>query len=190
MAIFNRTLWALIGLLCLAAGVAGLLGANGYFGGSVAHYEVASTVVRSAKQPAALLAVAIVLVGVIVAILGILLIRAQLNLGPPASFGDLHLPSEQGARGRTLLRSVALRRGLERDLAGIPGMRGVGVSLLGRPDSPWLQVRVEVESDRDLRTVEQAIARAVERFNVTLGAPAKGGELFLRLSHPPPETLA
>ena len=154
MAIFNRTLWALIGLLCLAAGVAGLVGASGYLGASVADYHLGSIALQSAKQPAAVMVGGIVVGGVIAALLGIFLIRAELDFGPPASFEDLHLPSARGARGRTLVRSVALRRGLERDLEHIAGVQGVGVSLLGRPDAPRLQLRVEVESDRDLRKLE------------------------------------
>ncbi len=190
MSVFNRILWALIGLLCLLAGVGGLLGAAGSLGASAASYELGFQLVAWATRSELLPAVALAAAGAVAVILGLLLLRSEVAVGPPASFGDFHLRCRDPERGRTLLRSVALRRGLEADLGRIPGVEHVGCSLLGHPQQPRLELRLEIGGDRDVRALEAAVGRSLARFATTLGASVEGGEVRLHFTRTPQQSVA
>jgi hypothetical protein len=181
---FNRLLWSTIGFLCLAAGIAGLLGAGGLFGDWVRHHEVATGLVRQAQSPGSSTLAWIGVGGVAAVILGLLVVRAELSFGPSASSPDWRLRSSSCPIGTTQVRARTLRRGLERDLGRVRGVEAVRVSLLGSRDQQRLRVWLELESDRDLAAAQSAILQARNRFATTIAAPVLAGDVTIRLRHP------
>jgi hypothetical protein len=189
IAVFNRLLWSTIGLLCLAAGIAGLLGAGGLLGDWVRHHEVAAGLVRQAQSSGPSTLAWIGLGGVAAVILGVLLVRAELTRGPGAFSPDRRLRSSAFPTGTTRVRGRTLRRALERDLGRVRGVEAVRVSLGGSRDRQRLRLWLALDSDRDLAAVQSAILQARNRFATTTAAPVLAGDVTIRLRHPQRRTV-
>jgi len=146
-------------------------------------------------------------VGVLLALAGVLLVRAQLVAGrghrmpdllrtdphrrAPASPAEPETgtggsdraapPPDAGSRsggtatatlpaatatgpGRTRVRSAALVRGIERDLARHPAVRRADVLLAGDTADPRARVRLELRSGADVPQVQSYLSACLARF--------------------------
>src|SRR5690606_12056359 len=95
--------------------------------------------------------------GLLVALLGVLLLRGQLHRRGGTPMADLYLeqqpePTEapQPDRGGTEVASRALHRALQRDLESDRQVRDAAVRLTGPADHPRLLVRLAVTADADV----------------------------------------
>lgn len=184
MGTFNRALWILIALLLIVGGGLGILANRGVFGTSIAIYTLGPSLIHVVIGPSPLALGISVVAALLAIVLGLLLLRWELSFGPPASFPNFHLPPSLSSPGLTVVRSTALRHGLQRDLEKITGVENVGLSLLGRPLHPTLQLRIEVAGDRDMARIRREVHRSLDRFAHTLGSSLDGGEVLLWFGQP------
>ena len=184
----NRIRLALLGLLLLAVGVAGLL-----VGADVFEAPAAD----SAILPAWLVArwdrydpwnlVAVGVVALLLAWYGWRLVRAQLRRGGGRTqMGDLEYraaePGRQDAgRGRTTVRAAAISRGTEASLERVRGVERAIVGLFGSPYAPELRARLDVDANADLTQLRSNISAALERLATTTGMPPRSADITLRL---------
>lgn len=185
----NRTLWTVIGLVLLAAGVTGLL----------AGYGVLSFVDRQqVVLPPELIAgwnrnegrwLAVTIVGgLLVALLGLLLLRAQFRRRGGPTMPDLYMPmspepaeAPQPDRGGTEVASRALHRALQRDFESDQQVRDAAVRLTGPPDHPRLLVRLAVAADTDVARLADHVDRVMHRFTTTSGVQPDLSEVVVRI---------
>jgi hypothetical protein len=188
---FNRVLWSIIGVLLLAAGVAGALASRGW----------PSTIDR--RQPlltdrmidtwngsSALAAGLTIAGGLLLAILGALLLRAQLRRGGGAPMRDLTFgpaqvpnaaPSDRPNNGRTEVASTALHHAVERDLVTDRDVRRAAVRLTGSDQHPQMLVRLAVTPDADIARLAGHLDRAVQRFTTTSGVTPDLSDIVVRI---------
>lgn len=176
----NRTLWTVIGLVLLAAGLTGLLIGSGVLSFVDRQQVLLPTTVIDAwnRNEAWLLALTIA-AGVVVALLGVLLIRAQLRRrgGPPMA--DLYLPAlpEPTVPEPTMAEpTMAEPAGAEPTLAAPPEAAPTG--------TPQPEGGTEVAS----RALHRALQRDLESdgqirdATVRLSGPADHPRLLVRLA--------
>ena len=174
----NRVLWLVIGGLLLAAGVLGLLAGAGALPTVDRQWVVLTPELISAWNRNEALATTLAIVGgLLLALLGGLLLRAQLRRPGGARMGDLHLPQRpepaqaepQVERGTIEVASRALHNALERDLESDRQVRKAAVRLTGPTGHPRLLVRLAVTPDADLARLAGHVDQAVIRFTTTSG---------------------
>jgi hypothetical protein len=189
----NRTLWTIIGLVLLAAGVVGLLAGYGALPfvdrqQVLLPPELIDVWNRYRPWSLALTIVA----GLLVAVLGLLLLRAQFRRrgGPPMA--DLYLlPSPEPTEapqpeGGTGVASRALHRALQRDLESDQQIRDAAVRLTGPPHHPRLLVRLAVTADADVGRLAGHVDRVMHRFTTTSGVQPDVSEVVVRIpAHAP-----
>jgi hypothetical protein len=184
----NRVRLALLGLLLLAFGVAGLLARADVFGAPAA---------SSAVLPEGLVArwdrydpwnlVAVGIVALLLAWYGWRLVRAQLRRGGGrAQMGDLEYraaePGRQDAdRGRTTVRAAAISHSTEAALERVRGVERAVVGLFGSPYEPELRARLDVNANADLTQLRHNVSAVLERLATTTGMPPRSADITLRL---------
>jgi hypothetical protein len=185
----NRTLWTIIGFVLLVAGVTGLLAGSGRLSFVDREQVVLSPEMIAAwnRNEARSLALTIV-GGLLVALLGLLLLRAQFRRRGGAPMADLHLPPSaepaegpQPDRGDTEVASRALHRALQRDLESNQQIRDAAVRLTGPPDRPRLLVRLAVTPDADVARLADHVDRVMDRFTTTSGVRPDLSEVVVRI---------
>lgn len=173
MNVFNRVLFALIGLGLVAAGVLGVASAQGWisdrtindaihFKGVWVHWK---RIDWTTGPLWALLGAAIV-----VALIALVLFLREFV--PTGGFGGANLVLQRTPRGRTIVRTKALRKALERQAHAVEGVERASVEDLVLA-GPRTEVRYALRSqgtrsvpDTGLEVVEQAasaLAAALER---------------------------
>ena len=184
----NRVRLALLGLLLLAVGVAGLLVGADVFEAPAADSAVLPDwlVARWDRyDPWNLVAVGIV--ALLLAWYGWRLVRAQFRRGGGrAQMGDLEYraaePGRQNAdRGRTTVRAAAISRSTEKALERVRGVERALVGLFGSPYEPELRARLDVDANADLTQVRRNVSAALERLATTTGMPPRSADITLRL---------
>jgi hypothetical protein len=184
----NRVRLALLGLLLLAVGVAGLV-----VGADVFEAPAAD----SAILPEGLVArwdrydpwnlVAVGIAALLLAWYGWRLVRAQFRRGGGrAQMGDLEYraaePGRQDAdRGRTTVRAAAISHGTEAALERVRGVERALVGLFGSPYEPELRARLDVDADADLPQLRRNVSAVLERLAATTGMPPRSADITLRL---------
>jgi hypothetical protein len=172
----NRVLWSIIGGVLALAGVAGILASQGWLPGVGQHRlllpdDTGETWNRWGGWAPALAITA----GVVLAGLGLLLLRAELRVHPRASLPDLdaRTPLEpDGVGGHTRVDTAVLARAMRRDLQSDPSISSAHVRITGRPEQPEVSVRLEVAQGTDLHPVREHVTRALDRLAATMpGAP-------------------
>ncbi|MBX6748527.1 MAG: hypothetical protein IRY85_02460 [Micromonosporaceae bacterium] len=184
----NRALWTVIGLVLLVAGVFGLLVGYGVLS-FVDRQQVVlpSSVIDFWNRNEAWLLALTILAGLVVAVLGVRLIRAQLRRRGGAPMADLYLPSPPEpteapqAEGGTEVASRALHRALQRDLESDRQIRDATVRLTGPADHPRLRVRLAVTADADVAALADHVDRAMHRFTTTSGLQPDLSEVVVRI---------
>lgn len=182
----NRLLWTVIGLALLAGGVAGLLVGQDWLPGTDPRAPLLWPALRGwwrEIDPWGL--VGIVLLGVAVAVLGLILLLAELRRQGAPALRELRLPAGPG--GRTRVPGPVIGHGLARDLARDPAIRGAAVAVTGTAARPELWIRLDLVEPADLAQVRQRVeAGALARFARTYGLRPGKLDVTARLVGDPP----
>lgn len=186
----NRVLWTVLGLLLTAAGVAGVLVSQGWLPGVDRNSPVLWPGLLQWWRdidPWGLLGVG--LLGVVAAVLGLILLLAELRRRAAPALGELRLADERP--GRTRIRSAVVGRGLERDLARDPGVRAAAVALTGAAPQPEVWLRLDLEPAANLATVRDHVCDALDRFTRTYGLHPRRLDVTARTAGatPPPDRV-
>lgn len=187
----NRVRLALLGLLLLAVGVAGLLVAADMFDAPAADSAILpEDLVDRWDRYNRYYPWNLVVVGVVALLLawyGWRIVRAQFRrAGGRAPMTDLEYraaePGRQDAgRGRTTVRAAAISRGTEATLERVRGVERAIVGLFGSPYEPELRARLDVDANADLTQVRHNVSAALERLATTTGMPPRSADITLRL---------
>ena len=187
----NRVRLALLGLLLLAVGLAGLLvGADLVDAPAADSAILPEDLVDRCDRYDRYYPWNLVVVGVVALLLawyGWRIVRAQFRRGGGrAAMGDLEYraadPGRQDAgRGRTTVRAAAISRGTEAALEGVRGVERAIVGLFGSPYEPELRARLDVDANADLTQVRHNVSAALERLATTTGMPPRSADITLRL---------
>jgi hypothetical protein len=184
----NRVRLALLGLLLLVIGVAGLLVGADVFDAPAADSTILpeDLVARWDRYPPWNL-VAVGVVALLLAWYGWRIVRAQFRRGGGrAPMGDLEYRAaepggEDAGRGRTTVRAAAISRGTEATLERVRGVERAAVGLYGSPYEPELRARLDVDANADLTQVRHNVSAALERLATTTGMPPRSADITLRL---------
>jgi hypothetical protein len=180
----NRLLWIVISFVVLGVAVSGLLLGAGAFGGAAAATPVlADPLVRQWNELGVRALVGVGVLGLLLAWLGWLLLRAQLRRGGQAAMADVEvLSGREGQRtaGWTVVRGPALSHSVEADLERVRGVERARVGLFGSPRQPELRAQLDVHS-ADLRHAREQAARCLERFTATTGTSPRMVDITFRL---------
>lgn len=187
----NRTLWTVIGILLLAVGVLGFLVGQGILSIVDREQVLLSPELIDAWNRNDALATGLTIVGgLLLALLGMLLLRSQLRRPGGVPMGDLHLgrePRPVGAEsppvvgGDTEVASRALNRALRRDLELDRQVRDATVRLTGPAEHPQLRVRLSVTPDADIARLAGHVDRVVNRFATTSGVQPDLSDIVVRM---------
>lgn len=151
----NRAGLALLGLILLGLGVAGLLLGAGVFGGAAAHRTLVDNgVVRFVIAQRAWLWPVVAVIAVVIALLALRWLLAVLfTTGRLASV----LMAGDRAAGRTTLISAALRDAVSGEIERYRGVRSARTRMEGDPADPRLAVAVHADRDADLAALRRQI---------------------------------
>jgi hypothetical protein len=190
----NRVLWSIIGAVLLIAGILGVLVSQGWPSTIDRHRPLLTDgTIQWWRSHSGLAAGLTIAAGVLVAVLGFLLLRAQLRGRGGTPMHDLSYggaPAPEGAdTGRTGVASSALHDALERDLATDRTVRRAAVRLTGPTQHPQLLVRLAVTPDADIAHVAGHIDRAVQRFATTSGVTPNLSDVVVRIPARAPERV-
>ena len=174
----NRTVLALLGLLCLAAGGVVLLIGTGLLGNLLPVPADAPLLppglVIPGWGPSAVAAVAVVI--------GLLALRwliAQTIRRPAGSNWQI---SPDTTTGTTHIDSDAAARPLADEIEDYPGVRSATASLTGPRQHPHLYLRVSADDHADISELRRRIgADAIHRLTQALNLPALPADTLLRL---------
>lgn len=177
----NRILWIVIGLVLALGGIAVVMISAGWMPGTDRDVTLLTDQMRDRWRewnPWALAGV--IVAGVIVALLGIILMRLELRRrggrGLPDVVYVLNARDRQARQadgypppgnGRTRVGANVLSAALKRDLQLDPYVRRASVRLTGSAGKPQLRLRLQVSPEADLSEVRLTVAEAVNRFRTT-----------------------
>ncbi|WAP52109.1 hypothetical protein OL239_01950 [Arthrobacter sp. ATA002] len=151
----NRVWLAILGLVCLAAGIWALLLASGTLG--PAEDPVLSGPPEAVTGPD-YAPVAALAAGLLLGLLGLWWILAQIPRSLTA--GPFRL-QEDAARGITVCDPSVLAAAVQHETEHIPGVVGATALLRGSADEPDLTVKVTVNARADIRAVVDQIQGTV-----------------------------
>lgn len=151
---FNRILWVILAFALSTLGVLGAVASLGGMAGTDTDSPLLwSALLRRWRENADAAGWALAAAGILLAVLGALLIRAQLRRrGGPG----LHLTLDRDRaepdqrRGTTTVAAAALTGALQRDLAALPDVTRARVRLTGEPTDLHVLAGVHVRSDTEL----------------------------------------
>ena len=178
----NRALWAVIGVVVLAAGV--MLG--------LLHFGLVAGVAPSTELLSDdLLALwrnadgwnlpVLAAVGVLLFAAGLWLFGRQFRRRSAPGLMNLVTRGEAEVRWRTRVRSAALLRALERDLVDRK-IVAAHVVMTGRPPQPNAWVRLDVAPGVVVSDVHERVEQCVDRFAATTGLRPRSLEVTVRPS--------
>jgi hypothetical protein len=189
----NRVLWSIIGALLLAAGVFGVMISQGWVSTIDRHQPLLTTGMIDPWNAHSGLAAGLTIAGgLLLAVLGFFLLRAQLRGRGGSPMRDLTFeqpPSAQPDTGRTGVASTALHHALERDLTTDREVRRAAVRLIGPTEHPQLLVRLAVTPDADIAHVAGHLDRAVQRFTTTSGVTPDLSDVVVRMPARAPQRV-
>jgi hypothetical protein len=200
----NRVLWVVIGAILTAAGVIGTLASLGKLSWLGRDRTLLGAEAARRWHTWHPWAVAVVIVvGLVVALLGFLLLRAQLRgrggapmpdlvsrrqrpVPAPEEREDQVLSEVSSAPGRTRVSSGGLQQSLVRDLRTNREVRRVAVRLVGDPEHPEALVRLSVTPDADVTALRSHVDSALDRFAATSGVRPRVRDVVVRMADQPP----
>ena len=193
----NRVVWIIVGVLLTAAGLAGVLANRGALPGVDRDASVLTPSMDERWRSWGGWATgALIAAGLVLAILGLLLLQAQLPRRGSAAMPDLakstpvSSTSDTSVRaGHTWVSTNTLNQALARDLLGKASVRRAGVRLTGAPTKPELRVRLAVTPDANIDELRRHVEHAVRRFSTTSGLRPQLAEVFVRMSAGPRERV-
>jgi hypothetical protein len=174
MAVFNRLLWSLIGLLLIAIGAVGLVLGLGALGSVLTHTApVPSLVPQHALAPTENDLIALAGAGLLALLLGLVLLRLEFQIRSRHSMRNLRYERQEAEqyqpRGRTVVRSGGLEHGLRQGLTALPDVRSAETQLVGDPGAPDLFIELAVDAEAQLSTLKVEVRQALEQFRLTSG---------------------
>jgi hypothetical protein len=149
----NRSALALIGLLLLAAGVAGLVVSFGGLGAEARGESVLDPATRSFAATHDWFWIAVAAAALLVAILALLWLRAQLSTNRVRT---MNLESDR-SRGTTRLEVAALERACADELQSRRGIGRARAIMLGSGYAPRLVLFISLDGREDLGAVDRAV---------------------------------
>lgn len=178
----NRALLTLLGLLLLAAGVAGILAGAGVLGDQVDNrHLLANPVAHYIGDNGAWFWPIAALAAAILALLALRWLVAVLR--PEPRTGDIHIAAAP-ATGRTTLDSGALRDALTAEIETYRGVDNARIHVLGTPDAPRLTVTVRATNDSDLVALRRRLeTQALQHARQALDSPELPIRLHLSLAN-------
>jgi hypothetical protein len=197
----NRVLWIAIGMVLTAAGVVGVLAFLGQLSWLGRDRTLLGPAAAQRWHDWHPWAVAVVIVaGLLVALLGFLLLRAQLRGRGGAPMPDLVSRSQRPVPapeeeflsdtvvtpGRTRVSSGALQQSLVADLRSDPQVRRVAVRLVGAGEQPEALVRLSVTADADVTGLRSHVDSALDRFAATSGIRPRVRDVVVAMADQPP----
>ncbi|GIG67637.1 hypothetical protein [Phytomonospora endophytica] len=193
----NRAWWTVIGVLLTAAGVSGVLVHFDLLPRFGADTPLLGPQVLDLWRRGGSWSLPIVMAaGVIVALVGLLLLRAQLRRRGEAGMSDVVferttetpvMPSEPTdyaaldvkggvatavitpAVGRTKVRAGGITRALERDVAAGPSVRKASVALTGDAPDPVAWIRLDLKPEARVADAREQLDTVLARFGETTG---------------------
>ena len=194
----NRVLWIAIGAVLTAAGVFGVLASRGVLV-SARRTVLGPEVSRRWHDWSGWWFAAVIVGGLLLAVLGFLLLRAQLRGRGGAPMADLVLfnhpprwaPADFNDRepfipGRIRISSGALEQALTRDLRGHAEVRRAAVRLVGDRLQPEVLVRLSVTADADVVRLRSHVDSALDRFAATSGVRPAVHDVVVTMAVQPP----
>ena len=179
----NRTVFTLLGILLIAAGVYGVARGYGAFGSTQAQEPLLTGGItdffgRIDDWFWPLVA----LVALFIAYLAYRWLKAQLTPTPTVSELDF---TRDRAEGKTTLSASGLASALSDDIERDPAVRSARVRMLEDGSRPEVDVDVDVREDADLGEVRRRIETdALRRFSSALETDSVTGHLRIGLSPP------
>lgn len=184
----NRLLWAAIGVVLLLAGVAAILAGRGRLFGVDPHRVLLDPRAGETwNRWGAWAPIVAIAAGVVLAGLGLWLLRAELRIHERPSLPDIALRPTQPADdragragherhgavgGQTRIETAVLARAMRRDLQSDPRINRAHVRISGRPGRPEVSLRLEIDQDTELVRVHERVNRALDRLAATMpGTP-------------------
>jgi len=165
----NRVLWTVIGLVLTAAGVAGLLiNFDRMPGTDSGQPLIWPELAEQGRSWRPWLLAGVIVLGLLLALLGALLLRAQLRRRGGVSMPDLRFDSP-GEHGQTVVGTQVMVKGLAHDLENQVGVSRAAAHLGGDSHRPSLRLWLTVEPGTHLDSVQQRVLDAVHRFTTTTG---------------------
>jgi hypothetical protein len=177
MEAFNRTLFIVVGILLVAAGVIGLLAAAGVLALAEPADVYASVVDTVLAQPLLWWSVLIV-AALLLLLLGLWLVRGELSRPRVGGLHDVVL--QEGRRGVTSVGAVAVADAAARDLAQLPQVLGSDARLATFGRLPRLEARLDVPAGADLDAIRDAAEGPYTRLRTMLGVEDIDAHLRLR----------
>lgn len=175
----NRTLLALLGLLCLASGGVVLLVGTGLLGDLLAVPTDAPLLPPGLVLPGWGPSVVVVAVAVIVGLLALRWLIAQTIRWPASSNWQL---SPDTTTGTTHIDSDTAVRPLADEIEDYPGVRSATARLTGPHRNPHLYLRVSADDHADISEIRRRIgADAIPRLTQALNLPTLPADMLLRL---------
>jgi len=192
----NRVLWITIGLVLTAVGALGALASlNRLPFVASDRLLLGADAARNWHSWGGWAPLLTIVGGLLVALLGFLLLRAQVRGRGGAPMADLVLPTPEptvltvgapadtvelaaveggqsfveAVPGRTQVASKALNHALTRDLQSDRHVRRAAVRLVGDRARPEVLVRLAVSADADVSRLRSHVDGALDRFAVTSG---------------------
>lgn len=192
MTLFNRVLWIILGAVLTAAGVVGILARLNVMPGLRRDHGLITPSMDAKWNSWGQWATAGVMVaGVILAVLGVLLFRAQVRHHNGRTMPDLRRSvraeksTPEGTRyegGRTRVATSVLNRAFTRDLQRDIRVRRAAVRLTGARSQPDVRVQLAVAPDADVVALRDHVDRALVRFNATSGLSPTLAEVVVKMS--------
>ncbi|MCB5292527.1 alkaline shock response membrane anchor protein AmaP [Arthrobacter sp. SO3] len=179
----NRIWLAILGILALAAGTGLLLQSNGTLHALLNTARLWESVVTGDlhaffAQP--WVAATLLILGVIMAVLGLLWIIAQIPRKNTARAYRLH---DDGSQGFTLCDPSVLAAAVESRINALPGVVSSAVLLRGTGKAPDLSLRVTVNDRADVQDVIHRIQTSTLReLSSALEAPLQRSQLQIDIS--------
>jgi hypothetical protein len=193
----NRALWTIVGLVLLALGVVGLLVNLGHLPGTYRNaYLLWPEFLDRWRSWGNGATAGVILVGLLLAVLGALLLRAQLipRGGAPMpdlvlDFDDSTSPSSAGPAGRTRVRTSVLADGLARDVENHRGVLRASADIAGDRFKPELLLRLTVDPGVDLDALRRHVDASVRRFATTTDLKPVRVDVSTRLTDRAPQRV-
>jgi hypothetical protein len=150
----NRVGLLLLGLLLLLAGAAAIATGLGLFGSSVADQPVVtSTTTNFLSDYGVWVAIALIILGVILALIGLRWLISQLRV---ERLGEMHLERDR-SHGVTRMSPRVLTDALCAEVQQIRGVESASAHMGRHPDDPELNLTVGVSNSADVAAVRREV---------------------------------
>jgi len=182
---FHRSLWALIAVVLLGAGIAGLLADSGIVGPEWQTVTVPAQFAADAQSPSPPILFGLSVGGLVVLFVGLLLLRAAVPVRRTPILASIRLTHHGTPNPKTgnvtIVRGAALRHGIERDLGRIAGIERAHVRLEGSPERWLVRVSLEVDGYADLSRIRTWVQGALQRLATTAGSHPASVEVVVHM---------